>query len=301
MQRIAEIVVRDKLHVISDELYDLRANGVCSTEPPSLGAMTVVQHGVTHRLHDYVFTCDGTSKRYNLQGEDGYTKAGFGTTGDTRWMQSMKTELAEKFVAYGRLSMNGPDADKNMLLTGYMLEHTPDAYFQENAQLYRRNKKALESLIQKARSTYHLSSDDLFIKPAPDSSYLMLLEVSPELAKKAGIRNAAELNEYLIMYSGVTAQSETGSGSNALGLRVNPSTLISNSQLPADRGREMLEDAIDRIGHTLQNIKKGIAPNYSALKPIMDNQINKYFSEQEALAYGADKDHIRQQRTYATR
>ena len=300
LKKIGEVVVSNKLHVISDELYDMRPNGKKSNEPPSIAAMKVTVDGHEHRLHDYVFTCDGTSKRFNLQGRDGYPKAGFGTSGDERWMDAIKKAMAHKSHLHDSLGICTKDDDNgDMLRISYMLEHTPDKYFQDNAKQYADYRTRTENMLAGKRSKYGLSEQDIFIKKSPDHAYLMFLEFSPELAKKIGVQDANQFYEYFSSYAGTCGYSETGAGTDLTGFRITPIRAYLYNPNKPEIGAAIIEESLDRMCQAVANIKNGTAPSYDKVREHTDKLMREHLDQAIGRAHGEGRRTLLDKKRYA--
>ncbi len=298
LQKIAEIIVRNNLHVICDELYDLRPNGLQSNEPPSLASLTVTIDGKEHRLHDYVFTVDGSSKRYNLQGRKGYPKAGVGTTGNAEWLETLETERTKLADLAKQAGLDASREDKSMLLIAYMLEHTPGSYFIDNAEHYRNVSQDIERLFEIMRLKYGLDEKDISFTRTPEYAFFQFVKLAPELAAKVGITNSEELQQYMMCYAGVLTAGEQGSGCNQIGVRINPAATM--GMYP--NGVTVATDGLERIFKMVSNIKKGHAPPYEEIKRHMDGVINEFISVQETRTAGAQQRRLlKEQRSYAVR
>ncbi|WP_158607867.1 aminotransferase class I/II-fold pyridoxal phosphate-dependent enzyme [Nocardia panacis] len=228
LRDIAEVLHRSGVPVICDMAFDCL---VAQHIPIASLELSV------GRMYDRVLTITGNSKGYNAFGP---CKMGAACTGDAAWLARIRERLT---ISFQRESTH---------LARAILEHTPDTYFAHNRTLMlARQDRALAGI-----AAINAAGGAPLLRPLGAAEGMFLsLAFDPDLLDAAGVETSSELEDLLLVASGVDSVALDRTGSARLGVRLN---VIAPRRGPGQGSVDLLDELFIRIGELLARLRAGL-------------------------------------------
>lgn len=236
LQQIARVLAKHQVPVICDMAF-----GELVDHQVPLAALT----DGNSRLYDQVLTITGTSKGYNAFGP---CKIGAACSGNADWLRRLRTRLT---ISFQRETTH---------LARAILEHTPDSYLATNRRLAQ--EQQLQSRAQLAAINTRAEMDVYQVLGDPHGMFVSVT-LHRDLARRAGIRTSAELEDLMLAAAGIDTVGLERTGSPRLAVRLNvlaprKAPGQERTRLSAPDSQKLTGELFDRLERLAQDLRGGL-------------------------------------------
>lgn len=233
LTRIGEIIVKEEIPTIIDSVF---TNMAPVEDCVPLASMEVIVNGKEHRLFDYILTISGTSK---LTHSPGPWKIGAACSGNTSWLNILKSLLDLNFQR------------ETTHLAKVILESLTQEDIELRRNYYIQQQAKSRELIEKINKAHVCNAIKVY-NELPYGPFICA-SLHPSLLEKAGIKDAWQLQDFLLCGAGIYSLSLAQTGALEIGVRLN----VGVPRINNIKKGEFIEDLFSRFGLLISKIKHG--------------------------------------------